>query len=65
MRNLGNLDSLSLGMGLSAKMGQHIPAEHSSLAGWSPLSEQEKSKKVSVGIFGTLLLVFLLYKLTR
>ena len=65
MRRFGNLDNLSLGMGLKVKASQYIPAESASLDGWSTLSEQEQGKKVSLGIFGTLLLIVLIYKLTR
>ena len=65
MRSLGNLDNLSLGMGLKATASQVIPAQHASLDGWSTLSEQERGKKLSFGVFGTLLLVFIVYKLTR
>lgn len=63
---LGNLDNLSLGMGLKAKPEQHIAAKYAALDGWSYLSaaENEASKaKKSLGVLGTLLIMVIVYNL--
>lgn len=61
MRNLGNLDNMPLGMGLKAKPSQLIGSQHAGLDGYG----EQKSVKLPLGIFGTLLLIFLIYKVTR
>ena len=66
---LGNLDSLSLGMGLKMKLEQHIPAKYASLDGWGYLNAVEAAEKVasktkkSLGVLGTLLIIVIVYKL--
>jgi len=66
---LGNLDNLSLGMGLKVTPVQYIPARYASLDGWNYLSaaevaEKEASKtKKSLGVLGTLLIIVIVYKL--
>ena len=62
---MGNLDNLNLGMGLRAKPSQFIRAQHAGLDGWSSLGQTGAGSKLPFGILGTLLLVFLVYKLTR
>lgn len=65
----GNLDNLSLGLGLKIKPEQRIPAKYASLDGWGYLSaaepsEKEASKaKKSLGVLGTLLIIVIVYKL--
>ena len=64
---LGNLDNLSLGMGLTAKPEQNIPAKYASLDGWSYLSateaaEMQGKEKKTLGILGTLLIMALVYQ---
>ena len=62
---MGNLENLNLGMGLKAKPSQFIHAQHAGLDGWSSLAQTETKSKLPLGIFGTLLLIFIVYKLTR
>jgi hypothetical protein len=63
MGTFGNLENLNLGMGLKAHESQFIPTKHAALDGWSPLSEQEKGQKASLGVLGTLLLFIIIYNL--
>lgn len=64
MSKFGNLDNLSLGMGLRANKSQVIPARNAGLHGWSTLSQQENSP-AGLKLFGALLLILILYKLLR
>jgi hypothetical protein len=61
----GNLENLNLGMGLKATESQFVPAKYASLDGWSQFAETGPSKKTTISIFGTLLLLVLVYKLMR
>ena len=63
MSRYGNLENLNLGMGLKARESQFLATKHASLDGWSSLSEIKEGQKASLGVFGSLLLVFFLYKL--
>lgn len=62
----GNLDNLSLGMGLKAKPEQRIHARHAALDGWQLGSEEAKrvtETKKSFGLLGTLFILVVAYKL--
>jgi len=65
---IGNLDNLALGMGLTAKPEQQIPAKYAALDGWSYLSATETAQhastvKKSLGLLGTLVIIIVTYKL--
>lgn len=59
---LGNLDNLSLGMGLTAHPNQRIPARYASLDGYGTADAGSKTKK-TLGLLGSLLIIVIAYKL--